>query len=73
MPIIDVRGQKLRTQTQRRYVVVRVRPAASEGAAFARVVKRSDNLETARRVERGYCPSLGAVTVVVDLRTGQEV
>jgi hypothetical protein len=77
---LDVRGQKLSTRTARRYVAVGVRPEPvinNDGSgtlvAYARVVKRSDSQDTARRAALRNEPGRGAVTVVVDLDTGTEV
>lgn len=77
----NIRGQKVRSASQRRYIVVVVRPTAVTVAAtgetyvpFARVHKRSDSVETARREANRYGrPGPGCSVVVVDTATGEEV
>jgi len=76
-----VRGHKVRSQSQRRYIVVAVRPEPVPTAngyyvAFARIERRSDNLATARKAARHYDFNLagnGSFAVVVDSATGEEV
>jgi hypothetical protein len=73
-----VRGHKVRTSTNRRYVAVAVRPepvTTEKGTfvAFARVEKRSDNLATLNRAARNNGYATGAFMVVVDTTTGLEV
>lgn len=73
-----VRGHKLRTRTNRRFVVVAVRPEpvttdAGTYVAFADIRKRTDNIDTARTVARRYGFPPGAFAVVVDLTTGEEI
>lgn len=75
----EVRGQKVRTSTQRRYVVIAVRSepvhVAGEGTyvAFARIEKRSDNIETARKAAAKHPRFVGGETVVMDTATGWEI
>lgn len=73
-----VRGHKIRTSTNRRYVAVAVRPepvTTDKGTfvAFADIRKRSDNLDTIRRECRKYGFATGAFMVAVDTTTGEEV
>jgi hypothetical protein len=73
-----VRGREIKTRTERRYVVVAVRPkpTATEAGtfvAFARVEKRTDSIETARTVARRYGFANGAFAVVIDTTTGGEI
>lgn len=82
---IDVRGHRIRTATQRRYVVVAVRTADVNVSlahapgrvetyyAFASIIRRSDSLSTARTAARRYGRVVGSFAVVVDLTTGEEV
>ena len=83
-----VRGQKVRSQSNRRFIVVAVRPEAITNengtyVAFARIVKRSDNVDTARTSARRWTADHRAAArrygsaddfaVVVDSTTGQEI
>lgn len=77
-----VRGHKIRSQSNRRYLVIAVRPApvplagtAGKGmyVAFARVEKRTDNIKTARAAIRKYGHANGAFAVVIDAATGAEI
>lgn len=88
---LQVRGHKVRTATQRRYVVVVVAPrdrtfqtkqfadgqfvdATVTVPANARIHKRSDSIETARKLARNYgVYSTGEFAVVVDTITGEEI
>lgn len=75
----EVNGFKIRTRTQRRYVVVATRamPFTNERGtyvAFAEVVKRTDNIETARKEEnRRGVTDTRCYAVVVDTTTGRQV
>lgn len=77
----EVHGHKVRTRTQRRYVIVTVRPEPVRTdkddvyVAFARVDKRTDNVVTAKDYARRWANSLGpgCLLVVVDTTTGKEV
>lgn len=84
-----VRGVKVRTASQRRFVVVACRPedflgrrwnGAENGyvpaafTAFAPViVRRSDSFETARAAAAKYGFVPGGFVTVVDTTTGEEV
>ena len=73
-----VRGFKLRTRSNRRYVAVAVRPApvtteSGTYVAFADVRKRSDNLDTLRRFQRSYGWETGAYVVIIDTVSGEEI
>lgn len=77
---LKVRGIDLATRTQRRYLMVAVRPEAVQTdqgvyVAFAEVQKRSDNLDTVRDAARkaGWHRGPGMAYVVVDTVTGAEV
>lgn len=75
---ITVRGIKIRTAAQRRFAVVAVRPMDiphENGTlvAFARIIKRSDNIVTARNIARRGASGIGVAAVVVDTTTGEEV
>lgn len=75
---ITVRGHKIRTRSNRRYVAVAVRPepvTTPDGiyVAFATILMRSDNLATAKTKARLYGFPPGAFAVVVDTTTGEEV
>jgi hypothetical protein len=77
----NIRGAKVRTASQRRYVVVIVRPEAVNDPAFAEplapftaIYKRSDRLLTVRDYVRQYGrPATGAFIAIVDTVTGEEV
>lgn len=83
-----VRGVKVRTSSQRRYVVVAARAADSvvsrwdyrvEGyvdeavKAFTEIVRRSDSIDAARAAVRKYGRVSGGFVVIVDTVTGEEV
>lgn len=73
---LTVRGHKLRTATTRRYVVVAIpRPVTAPGGRDvpARVIRRSDDLHTARTVARRHGVGTHGYAVVVDTHTGSEV
>lgn len=82
---LNVRGIKLRTQTQRRYVVVMTRTEDTvvrdsldqlvTYLKFAYVEKRSDNIDTARKAQRSAYNHRGpsCVVIVFDTTTGEEV
>lgn len=75
---ITVRGHKVSNRSQRRFLVVAVRPEAVETdhgtyVAFADVRKRTDSIETARTTQRRYGRAWGAFMVIVDSETGEEV
>ena len=75
---ITVRGHKVSNKTNRAYVVVAVRPepiTTERGTyvAFARIEKRTDNIDTARGCVRRYGRQNGAFCVVVRSATGEEV
>jgi len=73
-----VRGQVVKTRTARRYVVVAVRsePVVVDGGvlvAFAQVERRTDSLETARRVARRGASGRGVGVAIIDTATGAEI
>lgn len=74
-----VRGVKVRTRTPRRYATVAVRPnpvTDDDGrvlVAYAQVLKRTDNLQTAHAERRKFGIGRGTFAVVIDLNTGEEV
>lgn len=76
-----VRGQVVRSESRRRYIVVAVRAnpiVTDQGTfvAFARVEKRSDSRETARTLARRFNNGFqghGVFAVVVDTVEGVEV
>ena len=84
-----VRGEKFRTASTFRFVVVACRPATFEGrrwdgrvgdyvpetfAAFApRIIRRSDSLAKAYDVRRAYGHVAGGFVAIVDTHTGEEV
>jgi hypothetical protein len=51
----EVRGLKVRTQTTRRYIVVATHAEIPGADAWARVIKRTDNVDTARIEARRWC------------------
>ncbi len=87
MSTFTIRGQKVRTQSQRRYIVVACRPDHFEGRrwtgseyvpytflAFSpEILKRSDSLATASAASRKYGFVPGGWNVVIDTVTGEEV
>jgi hypothetical protein len=62
---LDIRGEKLRTQTQRRYIVVVTNPPV--------IVKRTDDIWTARKTRTRTYPLPNRPVVIVDTTTGEEV
>ncbi len=89
MSTFTIRGQKVRTQSQRRYVVVACRPADFPGkrwdyingdyvpyafTAFKpEILKRSDSLATAVAAQHKYGHLAGGWVAVIDTVTGEEV
>lgn len=74
----NVRGHKVRSASRCRFIVVAVRPTdvTYDGriyAAFASIIRRSDNYETAKTAARRYGFPPGACAVVMDSTTGEEV
>lgn len=75
---LTVRGMKVITRTPRRYAVVTLRtePVVTETGTyvpFIRVEKRTDSLVIAKRAKGAFGIYRGAIAVVVDLTTGEEV
>lgn len=85
----SIRGQKIRSASQRRYIVVACRPADFVGqrwdyrveahvpetykAFTAHIVRRSDSLQVARAAARKVGFVAGGWIVIVDQTTGEEV
>lgn len=79
MATFTVRGHKVRSASQRRYIVVAVRPEpyvsehSGTHATFTRIIKRSDNLATANKAVEKYGCLFGAFAVIIDSVTGEEI
>jgi hypothetical protein len=74
---LEIHGMKLRTRTDRTFAVVayRDREVPDENGwiyvPFITVLKRTDNIGTARKTANSYRGGYGAVAVIVDLRSGE--
>lgn len=83
-----IHGMKIRSASQRRYIVVAGRHTEIAGTrwdhrhemyvpetfkAFIETVKRSDNYETAKREQRKYGRVSYGFVAVIDTTTGEEV
>lgn len=76
--ILNARGRTIRTSSNRRFVVVAVRTEAIQTeqgwlVAFAEIFKRSDRLATARAAAQRTGTAQGAVNIVIDTFTGEEI
>ena len=67
--IILPTGEKIRSQSHRRYIVIRRYDDDRLREAKPFVIKRSDSLFIARGAKRGYYP--GAYTYIFDTLTGE--
>lgn len=75
---LSVRGHRVTTRTDRRWIVVAVRPKAVvyddyTYPAFVRVLKRTDSIDTARAEQRKFGFPPGSFAVIMDKATGKEV
>lgn len=78
---VNVRGQKVVCRTSRRYLVIGVRahnvpserPEGGVFIAFAHVLKRTDSLDVAFKMQAAYPAYKGAQAIVYDTATRQEV
>jgi len=75
---INVRGHRVSNRTNRRFVVVGVRPEPrvvgdKTFVPFAEIVRRTDDITRARKVASKYGFSNGAFAVVVNSETGEEI
>lgn len=78
---ITVRGRKIRSRSNRRYIAVAIRPEdvpapgweSGVYAAFATIIRRSDSIGPVRKAASDYGFHHGAYAVVVDTTTGEEV
>jgi hypothetical protein len=67
-----VAGQRVRTSSQRRYVIFLVCAKASGGESVS-IHKRTDSLDKARRIVSNYGWASNYRLVIVDTTTGETV
>src|SRR5262245_55650897 len=86
---LTIRGQKVRSASQRRFIVVRCRPADVEGRRWdyrvqdyvpetfkafrPEIMRRSDDAQVALRHARQLGHPTGGWTVVIDTVSGEEL
>lgn len=77
MTITTPAGNKVRSQSKRRFLVVRDFKSSDGAGIGADVVKRTDNLDTARTLVRRqvhvHNPDWVMALVILDQRTGEAV
>jgi hypothetical protein len=73
-----VRGHRIRSQSNRRFIVVQIYQAVSPSPPYgkvekAQIYKRSDSIQTCRAHIQRYGFWAGSYMVIVDTTTGEEV